>query len=69
MGPIVSQLAVNPDAVTAANQGNMAGFVKALEKDAEGNGGGNSSKEKNKKPEDGKEKKPDEDDDEGMQLD
>jgi len=71
LGPIVSQLAVNSDAVAAAAQGSMAGFVKALEKTTEGTGASSSSaKEKDKKTDSGKdEKKPEDDDDEGMQLD
>lgn len=74
LGPIVSQLAVNPDAVTAATQGSMAGFVKALEKtnpESTGGSAGTGSKEKGKKTEDVKKDKKadDDDDDEGMQLD
>lgn len=62
----MSQLAVNPDAVAAAAQGNMQDFVKALEKGTSSEGGGsleNSDKDK------AKDKKEDKDDDEQMQLD
>lgn len=63
---MVSQLAVNPDAVAAAAQGNMQDFVKALEK------GESSPKETSgsaDKAKDGKTDKKSEDDDEQMQLD
>ncbi|KAG5882734.1 hypothetical protein JTB14_004031 [Gonioctena quinquepunctata] len=68
LGPIVSQLAVNPDAVAAAAQGNMADFVKALEKTTTSTEAGSTSenkdKDKNTKKDDKKK-----DDDEQMQLD
>lgn len=66
LGPIVSQLSVNSEAVSAATQGNMADFVKALEKDS-----GDVDKDKKAKPESPPEKKDDKkkEDDEGMQLD
>ncbi|KAJ8925605.1 hypothetical protein NQ315_009445 [Exocentrus adspersus] len=66
LGPVVSQLAVNPDAVAAAAQGNMQGFVKALEKGSSSEGAASSeASDKDKK----KDKKDDKDDDEQMQLD
>ncbi|XP_968223.2 proteasomal ubiquitin receptor ADRM1 [Tribolium castaneum] len=61
LGPVVSQLAVNPEAVAAAAQGNMQDFMKALEKTE-----GNSSKEEDKEKKG--EKKEDKDDDH-MQTD
>lgn len=61
LGPVVSQLAVNPEAVAAAAQGNMHDFVKALEKTEE------EKAADQKKAESGKD--PKKDDDEGMQLD
>lgn len=65
---MVSQLAVNPEAVAAASQGNMQDFVKALQKAQEkkdGSGSGGSKKDEDKeKSKDGKK-----DDDEEMQLD
>lgn len=68
LGPVVSQLAVNPEAVAAATQGNMQEFVKALEKN--NSEGGSSTKKKDeseKKDAKGKDKKGD--DDEDMQID
>lgn len=68
LGPVVSQLAVNPEAVAAATQGNMQEFVKALEK----NSGESSSSDGKKKEESetkSKDKKGDKDDDEDMQID
>ncbi|XP_018562043.1 proteasomal ubiquitin receptor ADRM1 homolog isoform X1 [Anoplophora glabripennis] len=66
LGPVVSQLAVNSEAVAAASQGNMQGFVKALEKGNSAEGSSSSEKsDKDKK----KDKKDDKDDDEQMQLD
>lgn len=63
LGPVVSQLAVNPEAVAAASQGNMQEFVKALQKAQE--------KKENKKDDDNKDKSKEgkKDDDEEMQLD
>ncbi|CAH0550639.1 unnamed protein product [Brassicogethes aeneus] len=61
LGPVVSQLAVNPDAVAAASEGNMQDFVKALEKSATE---GTAASEKEKSSKDDKK-----DDDEQMQLD
>lgn len=68
LGPVVSQLAVNPEAVAAATQGNMQEFVKALEKN-NSEGGSNTKKkeESEKKDPKGKDKKGD--DDEDMQID
>lgn len=65
MGPIVSQLAVNPDAVAAAAQGNMQDFIKALEKSAANTSSDKPDKDKSTKKDD----KKDNDDDEQMQLD
>lgn len=67
LAPIVSQLAVSSEAVAAASHGNMADFVKALEK-----GGSDESSKKDDEKKENKNKKknnPDDDDDEGMQLD
>lgn len=68
LGPVVSQLAVNPEAVAAAAQGNMQEFVKALEKSTTSGGKGT---EKDKEKDNKGDKKSDnkKDDDEGMQLD
>lgn len=63
LGPVVSQLSVNSDAVAAATQGNMQEFMKALEKDES-----SSSKEEPEKDKK-EEKKDDKDDDHNMQLD
>ncbi|KAI4467901.1 adhesion regulating membrane glycoprotein [Holotrichia oblita] len=67
LAPVVSQLAVNPEAIAAAAQGNMQDFLKALEKtDGTGssaNNSGDKERDKSTKKEDKK------DDDEGMQLD
>ncbi|CAG9813474.1 unnamed protein product [Phaedon cochleariae] len=64
LGPIVSQLAVNPEAVAAAAQGNMADFVKALEKSTSHTEGASSeNKEQSVKKDDKK------DDEDQMQLD
>lgn len=60
----MSQLSVNPDAVSAATQGNMAEFVKALEKDT-GSASDEPEKETKAEPSEAKKK----DDEEGMQLD
>lgn len=72
LGPVVSQLAVNPEAVAAANQGNLQDFVKALEKasvsDASGSETDAGNKDKNK-PAAKKDDKKKDDDDEHMQLD
>lgn len=67
LGPIVSHLSVNPEAVAAASHGNMADFVKALEKS-----GSDESSNKDEKKEDKNKRKngdDEDDDDEGMQLD
>lgn len=61
LGPVVSQLAVNSEAVAAASQGNMQEFVKALEKSSADSG--------DAKKEDKQDKPTDEKDDEKMQLD
>lgn len=61
----MSQLSVNPDAVSAATQGNMADFVKALEKET---GAASDEPEKETKAEP-KKKDDKKDDEEGMQLD
>ncbi|XP_066245291.1 proteasomal ubiquitin receptor ADRM1 homolog isoform X2 [Euwallacea similis] len=66
LGPVVSQLAVNPEAVAAAASGNMQDFVKALEKN---NTGANSSQGNKEDKKDNKEDKKKDDDDEEMQLD
>lgn len=67
LGPVVSQLAVNPEAVAAAAQGNMQEFVKALEKSGTSAGAATKSSEKDKdKPAQKDDKK---NDDEDMQLD
>ncbi|KAF5274386.1 hypothetical protein FQA39_LY07266 [Lamprigera yunnana] len=70
LGPIVSQLSVNPEAVAAASQGNMAEFVKALEKSTKEISEESNDKKDEKKESDKDNKKTDDDDDnEGMQLD
>lgn len=56
----MSQLAVNPEAVAAASQGNMQDFMKALEK----NEGSSKDDDKEKKDE-----KKDDKDDDHMQTD
>lgn len=67
LGPVVSQLAVNPEAVAAAAQGNMQEFVKALEKSNTATGGNNAKgSDKDNKPAPKDDKK---NDDEDMQLD
>lgn len=63
LGPVVSQLAVNPEAVAAAAQGNMQNFIKALEKSDDGKPKEETNKEKKG------DKKDDKDDDNNMQLD
>lgn len=63
MGPVVSQLAVNSEAVAAAAQGNMQDFIKALEKTEESKSTEGADKEKKS------DKKDDKDDDNNMQLD
>lgn len=65
LGPVVSQLAVNPEAVAAAASGNMQDFVKALEK--AGSTSSDSAKDKDNKTAKKDSKK--DDDDEEMQLD
>lgn len=67
LGPVVSQLAVNPEAVAAATQGNMREFVRALERNTAASGT-DADKDDKKKAEAAK-KDPKKDDDEGMQLD
>lgn len=64
LGPIVSQLSVNPDAVAAAAQGNMQDFIKALEKSAANTSSNKPEKDKSTKKDEKKD-----DDDEQMQLD
>lgn len=73
LGPIVSQFAVNPDAVSAAAQGNMREFVRALERsntstESKPDGDNKNDKDDKKKPAE-KGNEPKKDDDEGMQLD
>lgn len=69
LGPIVSQFAVNPDAVAAAAQGNMREFVRALERTGEQKPAEDEKGDKkDDKKTDNQEPKKD-DDDEGMQLD
>lgn len=65
LAPIVSQLAVNPEAVAAAASGNMQDFVKALEKSGTTP---DSDKDKDNKSTKKDNNKKDEDDEE-MQLD
>nr|CAH7742286.1 unnamed protein product [Callosobruchus chinensis] len=67
LGPIVSQLAVNPEAVAAAAQGNMQDFVKALEKTSPTSTSAQSEKDKDADKSTKKDDK--KDDDEEMQLD
>jgi 26S proteasome regulatory subunit N13 len=70
LGPVVSQLSVNSDAVAAATQGNMQEFMKALEKDESSSSKDESSSSKDEPEKDKKEeKKDDKDDDHNMQLD
>lgn len=74
LGPVVSQFAVGPDAVSAANQGNMEEFVKALQNASispEQSTEDSSTKqaEKRKKTDDQKKKDDDDDCDEDMALD
>jgi 26S proteasome regulatory subunit N13 len=66
LGPIVSQFEVGPEAVSAANQGNMEDFVKALQNTSLSSSGSSepSQPEKRKKTDDKKD-----DDDEDMALD
>ncbi|XP_019874960.1 proteasomal ubiquitin receptor ADRM1 isoform X2 [Aethina tumida] len=64
LGPVVSQLSVNQDAVLAASEGNMQDFVKALEKSTADASSGSSETDKNNTKKD-----PKKDDDEQMQLD
>ncbi|GJQ76727.1 hypothetical protein Trydic_g15572 [Trypoxylus dichotomus] len=67
LAPVVSQLAVHPEAIAAAAQGNMQEFLKALEKTGTT---GNTSSDSGDKEKDKSSKKEDKkDDDEGMQLD
>lgn len=71
LGPVVSQLAVNAEAVAAASQGNMRDFVRALEKNtAAAKPGETSEKDEKKKEESPTATKKDakKDDDEDMQL-
>ncbi|XP_046672275.1 proteasomal ubiquitin receptor ADRM1 isoform X2 [Homalodisca vitripennis] len=66
LGPIVSQFEVGPEAVSAANQGNMEDFVKALQNTSINTSGSDPSQpEKRRKTEDKKK----DDDDEDMALD
>jgi len=66
LGPIVSQFEVGPEAVSAANQGNMEDFVKALQNTSLNSSTSSepSQPEKRKKTDDKKD-----DDDEDMALD
>lgn len=64
----MSQLSVNPDAVSAATQGNMAEFVKALEKDT-GAASDEPEKETKAAPTEAKKKDDEKDDQDFMQLD
>ncbi|XP_054269376.1 proteasomal ubiquitin receptor ADRM1-A isoform X2 [Macrosteles quadrilineatus] len=66
LGPIVSQFEVGPEAVSAANQGNMEDFVKALQNTSLNSSSSSepSQPEKRKKTDDKKD-----DDDEDMALD
>jgi len=66
LGPVVSQLAVNPEAVAAAASGNMQEFVKALEKSGAAPSPDSTQDDDNKGTK--KDSKKD-DDDEEMQLD
>ncbi|VEN50846.1 unnamed protein product, partial [Callosobruchus maculatus] len=68
LGPIVSQLAVNPEAVAAAAQGNMQDFVKALEK-SNSSTSTSAQSEKDKDADKSTKKDDKKDDDEEMQLD
>ncbi|XP_075223700.1 regulatory particle non-ATPase 13 [Lycorma delicatula] len=73
LGPVVSQFSVGPDAVSAANQGNMEEFVKALQNasinpDQSADDSATKQAEKRKKTEE-QSKKKDNDDDEDMALD
>jgi len=63
LGPVVQQMGVGSDAVSAANQGNMEAFIKALQSLTPGQ----SSAEGSTKPEEKKEVK--KEDDEDMSLD
>lgn len=74
LGPIVSQFEVGSDAVTAANQGNMEDFVKALQNTTLNSGSTstlNSSNSEPKQPEKRKktENKKKDNEDEDMALD
>lgn len=61
---------MNPDAVTAAAQGNMREFVRALERSNNPEAKPEGDKEKDdKKKTENKNNEPKKDDDEGMQLD
>ncbi|XP_017778898.1 PREDICTED: proteasomal ubiquitin receptor ADRM1-like isoform X2 [Nicrophorus vespilloides] len=68
LGPVVSQLVANPEAVAAANQGNMQEFVKALEKCKDSGSSAKGTSDKDNKDKGKKDDKKDDDDD-GMQLD
>lgn len=65
LGPIVSQFEVGADAVSAANQGNMEDFVRALQNTNLGNSNENSGEttqpEKRQKTDEKKDKNDDED--------
>lgn len=75
LGPVVSQFQLNPEAVAAANSGDLEQFIKALEKKNEEGGAaaaGGSDDEKTKKTAaaaSGDEKKEETKDDDEMQLD
>lgn len=66
MGPVVQQLVSNPEAVQAAQEGNIHNFMKALEKSSNANASDTKSGEKDK---DKDKKKDDKKDDDAMQLD
>lgn len=46
LGPVVSQFQLNPEAIAAANTGDLEQFVKALEKNASSSGKNADKKEK-----------------------
>ncbi|XP_039297053.1 proteasomal ubiquitin receptor ADRM1 homolog [Nilaparvata lugens] len=75
LGPVVSQFAVGPEAVNAANQGNMEEFVKALQNatinnpDKPDDASSSDSANANANAKDAKGKKKDGGDDEDLPLD
>lgn len=78
LAPVVEQFSVNPEAVSAASQGDLQGFVQALEKGSDNSTtssnsatpkADSSTKKNDKTPQSGgDDKKMDDDEDEGMQL-